>query len=279
MKEGRLFRSAGATGAQAESAEIALAREPQHSLMDPADHVVDELGAFNHLFSTQEPTLDQQHLDSLAAAQLSAEVADLAGERDDFDRLLAAVEILDSASDPVPQHHTSESPAAARSQDVSPGSTAQAASVVTGLAALRAGAANEAAKRKRGLSTDGLTIHLRAAVVIIVAVTLAAGTLEALISDSIGMLTAILSILAAMGCTLALPPTEAKVAVFALPTAWLLCALLPGQMVAPTAGSLLTRELITILQVLGDNGWWIFGGTACVWAIGFITSRRARIVT
>lgn len=113
------------------------------------------------------------------------------------------------------------------------------------------------------------------AVAAISVVTVGLGLVEALLSDHIGLVTAVISVATALAATWFVSDRDRNVPALALPVAWLACALLPGQLTAPPSGSVALKQVVVVLGVLGDNALFIiFGSVAC-----YIVARvRARAV-
>lgn len=327
MTEGRLFRSAAASGPLAESAEVALQRtatdrvnatgesaqessaaaSPVHteaamthtdskggqlhqvSVSTPEPEpagtssvipsvvppIVDAAEDFEHLFAAEQSpeTVAESTADTPASAPDEAGADDPLNA---FDHLFSADERNDGSSPaaaelglitqtPTAQTQQPRPPSAAAQlapQDDSPNATDSSETPhkpLAGLAALRAMSSASGTASARAAAS--FRVPFRGVVTLIIGVTLIVGTLEALIGHRIGLATGIVSVLVTLACSFRANPADRSAAIFALPTAWLLCALLPGQLVAPNSGSWIFRQLLLVLQVLGDNAWWIIIGT------------------
>ena len=296
MTEGRLFRSAAASGPLAEQAEIALRRpsstapEADSAGMPPTGTgysqpdvaasviptvvppVIEPAADFDHLFAAPDvaaaadPAPAHEDIPAAAAEQTGSDPLDA------FDHLFTGDTTPSEANGVAPAAAQAPVPAtSAVAADAAPSSSAPTPhdkpSLATGLAALRAMGASAAGLRSR------LALPLRGVATLIIGSTLLTGTVEALLAKHIGIVTGIVSVLVTLGCSFRSDPADRSAAVFALPTAWLLCALLPGQLVAPSGGSWAFRQVVLVLQVLGDNAWWIIIGSGAAFAIS-LTARR-----
>ena len=110
----------------------------------------------------------------------------------------------------------------------------------------------------------------------IMTVTIGLGFVEALLSDHIGIVTAVLSVATALAATWLVSDRDRTAPALLLPVSWLVCALLPGQLTAPPTGSVALKQVVVVLGVLGENAIAIIVGTlAC-----YILARlRPRLVT
>ena len=98
-----------------------------------------------------------------------------------------------------------------------------------------------------------IRLSFSGAVAAIAVVTVGLGLVEALLSDHIGMVTAVISVATALAATWFVSDRDRHVPALALPVAWLACALLPGQLTAPPSGSVALKQVVVVLGVLGDN--------------------------
>lgn len=294
MTEGRLFRSAAASGPMAEQAEVALdrprataaadagreleqtsyeaalteesANAPTAGSVIPAvvPPIVEPPADFEHLFATAAQVDDAQQ-----AAPVGGADAHIAANEQPADALDAFDHLFTEESTP-PANEEPVIVAAAINSDPQPVAEPAVSSPppVTGLAALKAMRATSGGTRPRML------LPLRGVATLIIGSTVVVGLLEALLFKHIGILTGIVSVLVTLACSFRANPDDRSAAIYALPTAWLVCALLPGQLVAPSAGSWMFRQVVLVLQVLGDNAWWILIGTAAAFAISVVERRR-----
>mgnify|MGYP006269305275 CR=1 FL=1 len=298
MTEGRLFRSAAANGPMAEQAEVALdrpratadtdgsreagaalneaaliedsANAPTAGSVIPAvvPPIVEPPADFEHLFSTAAQVDNAQE-----AARVGGAGASIAANEQPADALDAFDHLFTEESTP-PANEEPAIVAAAVKSDPQPVAEPEVSSPppVTGLATLRAMRATSGGPNPRML------LPLRGVATLIIGSTVLVGLLEALLFKRIGILTGIVSVLVTLACSFRANPDDRSAAMYALPAAWLVCALLPGQLVAPSAGSWMFRQVVLVLQVLGDNAWWILIGTAAAFAISLVERRRASTV-
>jgi hypothetical protein len=113
-------------------------------------------------------------------------------------------------------------------------------------------------------------------VAVVMGVTLLCGLLEAFVSDHIGLFTAVLSVAAGLATTWFVSESDRTAPSLAFPVAWLVTALIAGQLTAPPSGSLALKQVVVVLGVLGDNALVIILGTLACYALA---RMRPRLLT
>jgi hypothetical protein len=131
-------------------------------------------------------------------------------------------------------------------------------------------APKEKAPRKQGGS--GLTWSGVAVVVVLGTVLVAFA--DAVINNSLGILTGIALLVTSVYCALLVRPADIWAAVVMPPLGFLAAALTAGQLTLDSAGSLVVREGYMLLKTLAQGAPWIIGTTAI--CLGIVLVRRRR---
>ena len=121
--------------------------------------------------------------------------------------------------------------------------------------------------------SPNIRLTFSGAVAAIAVVTVGLGLVEALLSDHIGMITAVISVATALAATWFVSDRDRNVPALALPVAWLACALLPGQLTAPPSGSVALKQVVVVLGVLGDNALFIILGSVTCYVLARLRSK------
>ena len=131
-------------------------------------------------------------------------------------------------------------------------------------------APKEKAPRKQGGS--GLTWSGVAVVVVLGTVLVAFA--DAVINNSLGILTGIALLVTSVYCALLVRPADIWAAVVMPPLGFLAAALTAGQLTLDSAGSLVVREGYMLLKTLAQGAPWIIGTTAICLVIVLVRRRR-----
>ncbi|MBU6214212.1 MAG: hypothetical protein KGP01_07200 [Actinomycetales bacterium] len=336
MTQGRLYKSARATGAMADEAILALPERvsrpgdarahndqstvaPAHDALaearDSASAAVPAVidGEAAHLPASELPGgagLDSGQLAPAAGAVVSAAASSAAvpnrPDVTDYDHIFAdpSINIAEAEDDLFPwDSATADAPAVpgragASAHSAPSGMSAGAAPMSAGAAPMSASgmtaAAASAAAQPTRIKVDGpsgvvegtnnpvstylakapnIRLTFSGAVAAIAVVTVGLGLVEALLSDHIGMVTAIISVATALAATWFVSDRDRNVPALALPVAWLACALLPGQLTAPPSGSVALKQVVVVLGVLGDNALFILVGSLACYVLARLRSR------
>ena len=347
MTQGRLYKSARATGAMAEEAILALperASRPGDARMradesaaapaqEPAAQAFGaELPDTVGTADTELPggSSTEQSSDPLGGAVNAGAAAAAAGtgapvssaatasspasasrpDVTDYDHIFAdpSISIAEAEDDLFPwDSATPDAPAVAGSNSapsqparpgVGAGTAAVAASGPAAGAPLITSAAASAGPQPTRIKVEGpsgvvegtnnpvstylakapnIRLSFSGAVAAIAVVTVGLGLVEALLSDHIGMVTAVISVATALAATWFVSDRDRHVPALALPVAWLACALLPGQLTAPPSGSVALKQVVVVLGVLGDNALFIILGSLACYIVARVRGRAAAL--
>ncbi len=286
MTQGRLYKSARATGPMADDAILALparpgGREPiaeesrgHESTHDPAappatvpapapstasaDPTRVAVSDFDHIFADDSMAVSDD--DELFPWELSSDRPDVVVPTPTAPPTGPA-----SVSAPVPA--TGHEPAAghtAGSGLVSPVSTERPTD---------SRSASDTPVVTYRSNRPRIRLTFTGATAAVIAVTVVVGLLEALISDHIGWFTGVLSLATALAATWFVADADRMAPTLAFPVAWLVCALVPGQFTAPPSGSFALTQVVVVLGVLGGNAIAIVIGTIACYALARLRPR------
>ena len=146
---------------------------------------------------------------------------------------------------------------------------APAAAVATADAARPAAKAAKTASVARGA---GLTYS--GVVVVVVAATVVAAFVEALLRHQIGWLTGLALLVSSVYCAVVVRRPDIWAAVVVPPLAFLVASLTAGQLTLDQTGSLLIREGYGLFRNLAVNAPWILGTTLICLAIVLVRRKR-----
>ncbi len=133
-------------------------------------------------------------------------------------------------------------------------------------------APKEKAPRTQGAPGGGLTWSGVAVVVVLGTVLVAFA--DAVINNSLGILTGLALLVTSVYCALLVRPADIWAAVVMPPLAFLAAALTAGQLTLDSAGSLVVREGYMLLKTLAQGAPWIIGTTAVCLVIVLVRRRR-----
>jgi hypothetical protein len=133
-------------------------------------------------------------------------------------------------------------------------------------------APKEKAPRTQGAPGGGLTWSGVAVVVVLGTVLVAFA--DAVINNSLGILTGIALLVTSVYCALLVRPADIWAAVIMPPLGFLAAALTAGQLTLDSAGSLVVREGYMLLKTLAQGAPWIIGTTAVCLVIVLVRRRR-----
>lgn len=140
----------------------------------------------------------------------------------------------------------------------------------------QAAAAAAAVRPARRASTQGGSGLTWSGVVVVVMLgTILVGFADALINDSLGILTGVALLVSSVYCALLVRPADIWAAAIIPPLAFLAATLTAGQLTLDSAGSLVVREGYMILKTLAQNAPWIVGTTLICFVIVIVRRRRA----
>lgn len=111
-------------------------------------------------------------------------------------------------------------------------------------------------------------------VVVVMLGTILVGFADALINDSLGIITGIALLVSSVYCALLVRPADIWAAAIIPPLAFLAATLTAGQLTLDSAGSFVVREGYMILKTLAQNAPWIVGTTIICFIIVIVRRRR-----
>jgi hypothetical protein len=311
MTQGRLYKSARAVGPTADDAILAMPErvEPVVAQSDAPDwHVptafnaadADEGKPVAEVADAVEAAVEAVPAISTISVTPSTPAAHVQPARadvSDYDHIFATPDltIAEPDEDLFPWETASD---AARPAATSSGShahsAAPAATPVAGAGFGTTSAAKPVSPQPTRLRVDGpqgvvegtnnpvstylakaprIRLTFAGAAAAIGTVTVGLGFIEALLSDHIGLVTAVLSIATALAATWLVGDRDCTAPALLLPVAWFVCAVLPGQFTAPPSGSLALKQIVVVLGVLGDNAVAIILGTIACYLLGRVRPR------
>ena len=285
MTQGRLYKSARATGPMADDAILALPDRPD---IGSTAAVVPHDAPLPQAPST--PALRAQEVLDDSPTQVAAGAGAPDAQRlgvSDFDHIFANESVaLDDDDDLFPWERA---PGSSRGAVPAPPSTMAAAAHNTASSASSLASelvspvsTNPPADSGEGRNTPVVTyrpnqprirLTFAGAVAGVVTVTVAVGLLEAIVSDYIGTFTAVMSLTAALAATWYVAAADRMAPTLAYPVAWLVCALIPGQFTAPPSGSFALTQVVVVLGVLGSNAISIILGTTACYVLARLRPR------
>lgn len=112
-------------------------------------------------------------------------------------------------------------------------------------------------------------------VVVVILGTVLVAFADALINNSLGILTGIALLVSSVYCALLVRPADIWAAAIIPPLAFLAAALTAGQLTLDGPGSLVVREGYMLLKTLAQNAPWIVGTTLICFVIVVVRRRRA----
>jgi hypothetical protein len=139
-----------------------------------------------------------------------------------------------------------------------------------------AAAADAPAKPARDAAVQGGSgLTWSGVVVVVILGTVLVAFADALINNSLGILTGIALLVSSVYCALLVRPADIWAAAIVPPLAFLAAALTAGQLTLDNPGSLVVREGYMLLKTLAQNAPWIVGTTLICFAIVIVRRRRA----
>lgn len=134
----------------------------------------------------------------------------------------------------------------------------------------------KAAKAPKGAAVQGGSgLTWSGVVVVVILGTVLVAFADALINNSLGILTGIALLVSSVYCALLVRPADIWAAAIIPPLAFLAAALTAGQLTLDSAGSLVVREGYMLLKTLAQNAPWIVGTTLICFVIVIVRRRRA----
>jgi hypothetical protein len=132
------------------------------------------------------------------------------------------------------------------------------------------------AKASKGAAVQGGSgLTWSGVVVVVILGTVLVAFADALINNSLGILTGIALLVSSVYCALLVRPADIWAAAIIPPLAFLAAALTAGQLTLDSAGSLVVREGYMLLKTLAQNAPWIVGTTLICFVIVIVRRRRA----
>jgi len=116
-------------------------------------------------------------------------------------------------------------------------------------------------------------------VVVVLLGTVLVGFADAIINDSLGILTGLALLVSSVYCAVLVRPSDIWAAVVVPPLAFLAAALTAGQLTLDSAGSFVVREGYMLLKTMAQNAPWIIGTTAVCLVIVLVRRRRSSTET
>ena len=267
MTQGRLYKSARATGPMADEAILAFPERDQSKLEEPTPHATSSAAVAESATVAAEPHTPP-----------TSPVESPRPSVTDFDHIFAEEDLT-----------------LAEDEELFPwaigGDASPASSAAPQASAARTFAPPQQIKVERpsglaeGRNNPVVTFSSRqpkirltftGSVAVVMGVTLLCGLLEAFVSDHIGLFTAVLSVAAGLATTWFVSESDRTAPSLAFPVAWLVTALIAGQLTAPPSGSLALKQVVVVLGVLGDNALVIILGTLACYALA---RMRPRLLT
>jgi hypothetical protein len=141
--------------------------------------------------------------------------------------------------------------------------------------AAEAAAAAKAKPAKKPATQGGSGLTWSGVVVVVMLGTILVAFADALINDSLGIITGIALLVSSVYCALLVRPADIWAAAIIPPLAFLAATLTAGQLTLDSAGSLVVREGYMILKTLAQNAPWIVGTTIICFVIVLVRRRRA----
>lgn len=141
--------------------------------------------------------------------------------------------------------------------------------------AAEAAAAPKPRPAKKPATQGGSGLTWSGVVVVVMLGTILVGFADALINDSLGIITGIALLVSSVYCALLVRPADIWAAAIIPPLAFLAATLTAGQLTLDSAGSFVVREGYMILKTLAQNAPWIVGTTLICFVIVIVRRRRA----
>lgn len=141
--------------------------------------------------------------------------------------------------------------------------------------AAAAAAAAKSRPQKQPATQGGSGLTWSGVVVVVMLGTILVAFADALINDSLGIITGIALLVSSVYCALLVRPADIWAAAIIPPLAFLAATLTAGQLTLDSAGSLVVREGYMILKTLAQNAPWIVGTTLICLVIVIVRRRRA----
>jgi len=135
-------------------------------------------------------------------------------------------------------------------------------------------AAAKARPAKKPATQGGSGLTWSGVVVVVMLGTILVGFADALINDSLGVITGIALLVSSVYCALLVRPADIWAAAIIPPLAFLAATLTAGQLTLDSAGSFVVREGYMILKTLAQNAPWIVGTTLICLVIVIVRRRR-----
>ncbi len=135
-------------------------------------------------------------------------------------------------------------------------------------------AAAKARPAKKPATQGGSGLTWSGVVVVVMLGTILVGFADALINDSLGIITGIALLVSSVYCALLVRPADIWAAAIIPPLAFLAATLTAGQLTLDSAGSFIVREGYMILKTLAQNAPWIVGTTLICLVIVIVRRRR-----
>lgn len=140
--------------------------------------------------------------------------------------------------------------------------------------AAAAAAAAKARPQKQPATQGGSGLTWSGVVVVVMLGTILVAFADALINNSLGIITGIALLVSSVYCALLVRPADIWAAAIIPPLAFLAATLTAGQLTLDSAGSLVVREGYMILKTLAQNAPWIVGTTLICLVIVIVRRRR-----